>query len=223
MAQSVARRLGKAEVGGSSPLGSFTQNPWKIKGSFLFSKNTSISFFPVYTIFMKGVLMKTVKSYTIFGFFFVSLVGCIWHFVYGWSGNNPVLAPFFPINESTWEHMKLLFFPMLLFTFVPLSNRSSLKPVFFPAWCSGILIGTCSIPVLFYTYTGVLGFHTLFLDIALFFLSVFLAFFNFYRLFVSGKNLGKFPVFFLLLLFFLFIVFTYIPPSLPLFENPSSI
>ncbi|MDD7025196.1 MAG: DUF6512 family protein, partial [Oscillospiraceae bacterium] len=58
--------------------------------------------------------MNKLKCYTITGILFVIITGTISHFVYEWSQNNFILGLFFPVNESTWEHMKLLFFPMLI-------------------------------------------------------------------------------------------------------------
>ena len=52
---------------------------------------------------------------TIIGVIFVSAAGTLLHFVYSWTGNNSIIGLFAPVNESTWEHMKLLYFPMLLF------------------------------------------------------------------------------------------------------------
>ena len=46
LAQSVERRLGKAEVGGSSPLGSSEKNPWNSKGSFFITSAGKLCFCP---------------------------------------------------------------------------------------------------------------------------------------------------------------------------------
>ncbi|WP_286082764.1 DUF6512 family protein, partial [Parablautia intestinalis] len=61
--------------------------------------------------------MKSLKQYTAIGIIFVLLAGTLAHFVYDWSGNHAVIGLFTPVNESIWEHMKLLFFPMLLYAF----------------------------------------------------------------------------------------------------------
>ena len=60
--------------------------------------------------------MKRLKLYMILGFLFTAALGTIWHFLYDWTGRGAIAALFFPVNESTWEHMKLIFFPMLLCT-----------------------------------------------------------------------------------------------------------
>ena len=50
------------------------------------------------------------------GFLFTGALGVLPHFLYEWSGGNTLAAAFSAVNESTWEHMKLLFFPMFVFS-----------------------------------------------------------------------------------------------------------
>ena len=52
------------------------------------------------------------------GFAVTSLLGTVLHFLYDLLGGALWIAPFSGVNESTWEHMKLLFWPMLLFAAV---------------------------------------------------------------------------------------------------------
>ena len=40
------------------------------------------------------------------------LAGCVLHFLYGW-WPNALTALFSPVNESLWEHVKLVFWPFL--------------------------------------------------------------------------------------------------------------
>ena len=89
-------------------------------------KTTYISSYSVHTIrkniLLEGALMKPFNKRnkrlyisTIIGTIFVSAAGTLLHFVYGWTGNHFIVGLFAPVNESTWEHMKLLYFPMLLY------------------------------------------------------------------------------------------------------------
>lgn len=55
--------------------------------------------------------LKRMKIVGIIGVFLLCF-GC--HFVYDWFP-NALTAIFFPVNESIWEHMKLLVTPYLLF------------------------------------------------------------------------------------------------------------
>ena len=109
------------------------------------------------------------------GFAFVTFGGTILHFLYDWTGGSILFAPFSGVNESTWEHMKLLFWPMFLFALV--------QRLFFKDqenyWCvklAEILLGLMLIPVLFYTYTGVWGQMRDWANIAVFFLAALGAF-----------------------------------------------
>ena len=60
---------------------------------------------------------KRLNFWPLAGFLTVSALGTLAHFAYEWSGKQLLAGAFCAVNESTWEHMKLLFFPALLFTF----------------------------------------------------------------------------------------------------------
>ena len=104
------------------------------------------------------------------GFAIVTLGGTLLHFLYDWTGGNILTAPFSGINESTWEHMKLLFWPLFL---VAVIQRVFFKmPDHF--WCiklAGIALGLVLIPVLFYTYNGTLGKSPDWVNITIFYIS----------------------------------------------------
>lgn len=168
-----------------------------------------------------GDYMKSLKQFTLVGIGFVIILGTIWHFVYEWSGNNFIAGFFSPVNESTWEHMKLLFFPMLLYSFYMKAKLKKTYPCITSALSFGILIGTVSIPVLFYTYTGILGFHTTVLDISTFIVSVLIAFYAAYIFtlnckFISCQTFLTFGIIAFVICFFLF---TYFPPNLGIFTQ----
>lgn len=168
--------------------------------------------------------MKDLKLFTLIGIFFVFVTGTVWHFVYKWSGNHFLAGLFFPVNESTWEHMKLCFFPMLIYSVYMNKKLKKQYPDITSALLCGILSGTLSIPAVFYTYSGVLGYNVMLLDILTFLVSVLFAFFIAYKLSLSCKavpyqSLLKFVVLVFIACFFLF---TYFPPALGIFTNPSS-
>lgn len=105
------------------------------------------------------------------GFLFTGAAGTALHFVYDWSGHSPAAAVVSAVNESTWEHMKLLFVPLFLFSVAQLCVQGRYYPHFLWTRALSALAGLALIPVLFYTYTGVLGFHAVWADIAVFFLA----------------------------------------------------
>ena len=167
--------------------------------------------------------MKKLKHYTITGAFFVIITGTISHFIYEWSGRQFLLGFFFPVSESTWEHMKLCFFPMLIYSCFMNQRWKDAYPCVTSALLFGTLLGTFLIPVIFYTYTGIIGRNYLFLDIATFIISVLLAFLCVYRLTVSCKMFSH--TYMLGSLVFVmaicFLMFTYLPPDLGIFIEPS--
>lgn len=99
-------------------------------------------------------MKRELRRWEIVGFIATGLFGTLLHFVYEWSGGNRVVAAFSAINESTWEHMKLLFIPFLVFTVVEFIVFSEAFRNFFAVKAASILLGLVSIPALFYTLTG---------------------------------------------------------------------
>lgn len=173
---------------------------------------------------MGDVDTKRLKVYTVWGILFVMIAGSLAHFVYGWTGQNLLAGLFFPVNESTWEHMKLIFFPALLYSLFMGSRLKEEYPCVCRALAAGILAGTYSVPVFFYTYTGILGTHKMVLDIAVFVLSVLTAFGIIYRLSVTCRTSTAGWLFALVIVTAAaFILFSFNPPDIGLFANPGAV
>lgn len=167
--------------------------------------------------------MKHLKLYTIIGIIFVLIIGTLAHFLYDWSGNNHIVGFFTPINESIWEHMKLLFFPMLIYSLIIIFRFRNTYLCAASALCFGILAGTLLIPLFFYAYTSILGKDIFFLNIGIFILSIIIAFRLSYKFTLSCRLE---PYTFLLcclvfILFTCFVLFTYNPPKARIFEDPT--
>ncbi len=166
--------------------------------------------------------MNKLKRYTIIGTIFVLITGTLSHFAYEWTGNNTFIGFLFPINESVWEHMKLIFFPMLLYSFYMISKLDTDYPCISSASMFGVLLGTFLVPILFYTYSGILGYTTRFFDIGTFVVSVLLSFWVIYKLTQSCKLVPyeatlKTLVLVMAVCFFLF---TYQPLDIGIFAEP---
>ena len=98
---------------------------------------------------------KRLNGWSLAGFLAVSVLGTLAHFCYEWSGEKLLVGAFCAVNESTWEHMKLLFFPALLFTMVQLAAAKERDGALPAARAVGVTAGLALIPTLYYTYTGV--------------------------------------------------------------------
>ena len=156
------------------------------------------------------------------GFAAATFGGTILHFLYDWTGGSLLVSPFSGVNESTWEHMKLLFWPMLLFAIVQSFFFGDHKDF----WCiklRGILLGMLLIPVIFYTYNGVVSKSPDWLNIAIFFVSAAVAYIYETRLFQAEKlscRSPKWAVAALGGLAILFVVFTFFTPEIGIFKDP---
>ena len=160
-------------------------------------------------------------KFTIFSGIFVMILGTLLHFTYEWSGDNIFVASFSAVNESTWEHLKLLFYPMLLTTIIGYFYFGSKSSNFLCARLLGILTAILFTIIFFYTYTGIVGTNFAFIDISIFFAAVILGEFVSYKILNSNficNNLSAFGG--LLILLLCFIVFTYYTPEIGLFLDP---
>lgn len=167
--------------------------------------------------------MKHLKRYIIIGIIFVLITGTLAHFLYDWTGNHYVVGLFTPINESIWEHMKLLFFPMLIYTLCIIFKLRRTYPCITSSLLFGVLAGTLLIPLLYYAYTSILGKNFFTLDISVFILSIIIAFWLSYKLTLSCRLKSYIHLLCLLvgILFVCFILFTYNPPATRIFEDPT--
>lgn len=167
-------------------------------------------------------MKRSIGLWQLMGFAITSLSGTILHFLYDWLGEAKWIAPFSGVNESTWEHMKLLFWPMLIFSIIQSFFFKERKDF----WCvklRGVALGLMLIPVMFYTYNGVIGKSPDWINIAIFFISAAIAYIYETRLFNRQKAFCSKPTFALAILgiiAILFIVFTFIPPEIGIFKDP---
>ena len=172
---------------------------------------------------MGDFMNKKIKRFHIASTIIASILGTILHFTYKWSGNNNIVAIFSSVNESTWEHLKLIFFPMLLTSiigyFTYLKSSSSF-------WCSraiGIFISMVFTVVFFYAYSGILGKNIAIIDIISFFISVILGELTSYVLMKNNIPCNKtYAITFFVAVTILFFIFTFAPPHIGLFKDPVS-
>ena len=170
-------------------------------------------------------MQKSLSLWQLAGFIFTLAAGTLLHFLYDWTNQSILFAPFSAVNESVWEHMKLLFFPMFLFALVENQRFGEQYEHFWCAKLAGILLGLILIPVLFYTYTGVFGVSLHWANIGIFFLASAAAYLLETRLLRHNRIFCHSPqaaLFVLCLLALAFMVFTFVHPYIPLFEEPTA-
>ncbi len=157
------------------------------------------------------------------GFLFTGIAGTLLHFLYDWSNQNIFIASFSAVNESIWEHMKLLFVPMFIFAVL---ERQFIGEQYENFWCVklvGILMGIILIPMLYYTYTGISSMSKDWINIAIFFIAAAATYLFETWLFRNALPFCLTPLlalFILCLLALAFVILTFIPPNIPLFQVP---
>ena len=164
------------------------------------------------------------KCWQIIGAVFALIIGTLLHFTYEWSGENPVVGIFSAVNESTWEHLKLLFVPVALFAVLEYFEYGKQIPNFVPVKVLSILLGMSTIIIAYYTYTCIVGQNYLWVDIGIFILGVLAAYWFSYRFlqteFLTSECSVRLGWIGLLLLAFCFVFFTFCPPRIELFLDP---
>lgn len=160
------------------------------------------------------------------GILFIVAVGSILHFTYEASGNLMWVGVFSAMNESVWEHLKLAFWPSLIWTlFLRVGSRKD-----FQNFWVGRSLALVTAPVLitigFYGYTSALGRHALAFDLLLFVFAIafgqLLAIFT-YRLGKMSKQITVCAIAIIFVEAMLFILFSYVQPDLPIFIDPTTV
>lgn len=169
---------------------------------------------------MKRTLFKTDLA----GFVFVSVLGTLCHFLFEFFNENKFAALFFPVNESVWEHLKIIYFPFLFYTVIE-CFISKLKNSFFSAKLIGVLCGMIFMIAFFYTYSGVLGENILIIDILTFLVSVFISFFVSHEILINSIKISEksetLSVIAFIIICVIFFIFTFSPPFVPVFKDIS--
>ena len=155
------------------------------------------------------------------GFAAATFGGTILHFLYDWTGGSILVSPFSGVNESTWEHMKLLFWPLFLIALIQRRFFRDQENY----WCvklAQILLGLTLIPVLFYTYNGVFGQSPDWINIAIFYITAALVFLFERWAFKRDRHSKSPQLAFAAICFIgvLFVLFTFKPPQILLFRDP---
>jgi len=123
----------------------------------------------------KKNISKEVK-WLLLGIPVIFIASAIFHFVYGWTGNNKVVGMFFPANESIFEHLKMLIFPIIIWWTAIYFAKGKELNIDKNKWFFGCLVSLVAsmlfMMMFYYTITGALGIESLALDIANTFLSI---------------------------------------------------
>ena len=155
---------------------------------------------------------------------FLFIIGSTFHFLFELSGNSPVVGAFAAINESVWEHQKMVLLPVIgwwTIVFLLKGTRDRInKRKWFTGSIASLIVSIMTIPFMFYFYSEAFGVHLLIVDV----LILLLAFiggqcigFHFYK---YSKGIAFYvSMIVTIVILLIFILFTFNPPLLPWFKD----
>lgn len=154
----------------------------------------------------------------------IIILGVILHFLYDWTGKNKFVATFSAVNESTWEHLKLAFFPFLLFGIIDFIFASPYANNIIFATTIALFSSITIITILFYSYLGIIGKNVDVINISIFVIAVIVAKYISYRIMLLPNFENIYYIllssYFIYLTTFCFAIFTFAPPNINLFRDP---
>ena len=165
---------------------------------------------------------NSILIFEIISTIFVMVLGTLLHFTYKWSNNNMLVGIFSPINESIWEHLKLMFFPMLITIIIGYLYKGKDVDNYLSSKVIGTVVMISFTIVFYYTYSGILGTNYTGVDVSIFFIAVALGQYVSYKLMKTkfhGNNITATII--LLVLLLCFVIFTFFPPNIALFKDLS--
>jgi len=153
---------------------------------------------------------------------FILLAGTLLHFTYEWSHNNILVGIFSAVNESVWEHIKILFIPTVI-TILVGSYYFKNIPNYLCSKTKGLLISMSFIVIFYYTYSGIIGTHYPVVDILSFIVAIIIGLiYTIRQINNENKCNNKQSIITLVALLCLFIIFTFNPPHLNIFKDPKT-
>ena len=168
-------------------------------------------------------MKKEVLLWEIGGFLFIGSIGAALHFTFELSNfSNMVVAFFSAVNESTWEHLKMVFWPGVIFALIEYSYIRDRVNNFLIAKTVSLFVMPLIIILGWYVYTPFTQRSIFPLDLLLFYLAIFFGQFLSYKLLTRTSLSQRFhtlSVAGLMLMLIAFSTFTFYPPKISLFEN----
>jgi len=146
------------------------------------------------------------------GWLILSCMGSAMHFVYRWLGCFSYIALFVAVNESVWEHLKLLVWPLLLWWLFSLLWRDLDDCIH--GLLMSELYSVSTMLITYYTYMGIFDYESLAVDIIIFLLSLLVGL----SIAEETELYSRFNTILCLVIFFVFFIcMSLVKPELPLF------
>lgn len=161
--------------------------------------------------------MKSIRKYFVISCFIAIIFGTLQHFAFDLTNNNILIGLISPVNESVWEHLKLIFLPLTIFaiiTKIVLKQKNIMIATTIATIISCVLILTIHYGFLLFNIESTA------IDIIAYILSMFLGFYIMYIFYSNPPLLEKYEILgytLIVIMFVIFGIFTLHPPKTPLF------
>jgi hypothetical protein len=162
--------------------------------------------------------IKKIRNWEIYSVIFILIVGALFHELYKFT-KIFIFSFISPVNESVWEHNKMIHFSLMIFMFIELYYLRDNQNNFFLSRFVIMVISPLIIIFGFYIYEFFFG-HSLFFDIILFIIAIIVSHSFSYRILISEQlndDYETFSVISIILLTIIYFIFTLIPPKIDLF------
>lgn len=159
------------------------------------------------------VIIMTLKKIKIINVVFLFLLSFLWHFMYDWFPNN-IFALVFPVNESIWEHMKIIYYCLLLGSVLEFylckKNNIKINNFYIEAMVKSLL-GVIFYLIIFIPLYLWLG-ESMIISIGLMLVTYIFMEFIGYKILVSEElNINILPVIIIVLGCIMFVILTFYP------------
>jgi hypothetical protein len=167
---------------------------------------------------------RSLLKWELTGLGVIFLVGSGFHFLFDVFGSNPAAGIFLPVNESVFEHLKLTFWPTIIWAAFSYSFLKSTANNFLVAKAVAVIIMPLVTIALFYGYTAFTADNVI-IDILIFLAAAAAGQFLNYRLLKTRplpQWLSGLSAIFILALAVLYALFTFYPPYTGLFMDSNT-
>ena len=166
--------------------------------------------------------MRKIKELFIYSLPIIYIIGSLSHFIYDWSNKNLLIGLISPVNESIYEHTKLAIIPLVIFYLYLYIKDSKNRYKILNCFLISLFVTILLMPIFYYFYTGAFGFESMIIDIIIYFISITIGqLLSLYFYIRSNRVLNLKSSLIIIGIYFLInIIFTVVPPKLPLFQNP---
>ncbi len=155
-------------------------------------------------------------------FVLATLLGIAFHYAHRDRTKSLLVHILFPVNESTWEHLKLVYQPMMIMGVLQCLLLSNDYLNIVEGNFMGIIVAMLLIPLLYYPVKILVKKEIMWFSISVFVLSILIGYLTVwvYLKFGISNFSEELSAYLLILLFLAFGVFTFYPPRIFLFLDP---